>query len=590
MNKIVVITFLICFSTIQLQAQIKINNKTDIKIGGNKPSSSKSNAVVKTKSGEKLSKSAGYYYESYEKHLSNKKYEDAKMALKKVQQKSEEEVDLTAEYDEIRALSGEVEKINLSSEQEDIARIERGNDKTVENQRKALEEKYSEIRYNLAKVQKIFNRSSGIDLKEIKEGLAYFREKSLTLNKIQQMVDDPEEEKLITEVGTVNARIKVKNSLLPSFSAVLSNNSEDFNLEKISQGVDDSKTHAAKALQANQFAAENAQKVEEWADLMTQLFAFTNSPQSLNLYMSKTDKVLQDLKQSQNEIFGDYRSGEFHKAKGSGIYLVQKDGITPTTLSSKDVTEKIIIDGVSPVHIFVLTDRNIDGYGVNMHFDISDGKNGMNQNKYVFDANRAVPVRVSEKGQGYKKLVLVPSENWGDMNECYSKCQFYSCFIQETLAKELVPNTPQEFTFYAIGGQLRKTVTIEATEKGIEFLNSMKQKMEKFEIDAARMETAEGKDHDLEVKIKQKFRESNSNVNEIKRIVLTSEPWFIKKDAWGNIENKNCYAQLAYKDEDGNYYIQNVYCTQKYEGGKYQPLKVTNRFEPRRIRQENIMK
>ena len=583
MKKMILLVFAMTINVVKTDAQIKINNKTNIKIGGNK---SATKASVKTKSGDKLSGSAGELYENYEKYLSENNYLEAENTLKKLKQKTGDIADLTLEFDELNQLLKNESTVSKNNNNRPIEN-DNQDEKYLEKER--LDEKFSEIRYNLSQVLKVFNLSSGLGMDELKKGLDYFKENELLLKDIQAMVNDTAGEK----DGGSNARYEVKSDLLPTFEQIFAKESEDYNLNKLAEKIEDTKINAIKAIQDNQWAAENARAVNDWSSLLNQLTEFCGYPEVLAQFKNQTDKILSDLKAEQNEKHGEYRSGDFHRKNGSGIYCVQKDGVTAQSLTEVDVTENILIDGTKPVHFFILTDLGLSSYastGYYLKFDLVDDQLSMNQGKYVIDSDRILPIEEKELNLGHKKLVFIPSSDWNDLDETYSKSLFYECQIQERLADNLIAGEEKELTIYSASGQLQKTFKVTATQEGINFLKGMRPKMEKFEIDAARMEKPEAIDASLEQKIKTRFVASGEKQISIEKVVLTSDPWYIEKDVYGNILFRNCHGQVAYKTVSGKYFIQKVYCTQKYTGGAYGELNVTNRFAARQIRPENINK
>ena len=138
---------------------------------------------------------------------------------------------------------------------------------------------------------------------------------------------------------------------------------------------------------------------------------------------------------------------------------------------------------------------------------------------------------------------------------------------------------------------LKTTITIEATEGGIAFLKAMKDKMKAFAIDAARMRKAVTQNSKLEEKVKNGFkRNSNNQATEVKRVVITSKPWYIKKNALGVILYKEFYAQVAFKRKDGKFYIQRTRCVSNFENGSYTALKVYGSGPSEEILEKNINK
>ena len=463
---------------------------------------------------------------------------------------------------------------------------EMNRNKEIKNE---VNEKYSHIKMNLMNVMAFLAPSSADEFEDFKKSLIYFSDQNITLNDIRKMLNDPAEIEKIKDVGQIFNREKVEKELIPGLEGALNKDaSSDYSLSFIDEYLTKVSEWANTAKQGGQYANENAQKVAECYNTLLMFQAFCNDHVSISDYVKMAESLHGSVKSELSTKYEKYRAGDFHRNEGSGIYFVHKNGVTRQTIKSSDVTEKIIIDGKTPVHIFVLTDMNLGSYGSFLQLDIVDEGSGRHQNKYVFDDNKMIPLNEIDEKVGYKKLILVPSENWEDMDENFDVSQFYSCFIQEKLANSLTPGIQKKLTFYAANGQIKKTVSVEITPEGVAFLKGMKSKMEKFEIDAARMEKPAVNNRDLENKISSLFQNQNSNVQMMERIVITSVPWYVEKDEWGNITHRHCYAQVAFKGTDGHFYIQKIHCTQKFDNGSYQALKVNSRFDPRKIRESNI--
>jgi len=115
--------------------------------------------------------------------------------------------------------------------------------------------------------------------------------------------------------------------------------------------------------------------------------------------------------------------------------------------------------------------------------------------------------------------------------------------------------------------------------------------MEKYEIDASRMEKAEVSNPALEKSVASGFiANSKGVVKEVVKVVITSKPWYVKKNALGVTLYKDFYAHVAFKKADGNYYTQKVRCKKEFVGGSFGAMKVYGSGGSRRIRKENINK
>ena len=155
----------------------------------------------------------------------------------------------------------------------------------------------------------------------------------------------------------------------------------------------------------------------------------------------------------------------------------------------------------------------------------------------------------------------------------------------------MVPGIAQDFTIFSANSTLTKTISIEVTEDGIEFLKGLKTSMEKFAVDAVRMEKSEYTDVTMQDKISKGFiANSNGEAIAVEKVNITSKPWFIKKNALGVVEYRDFYASVAFKKKDGKYYVQEVRCVSKYANGAYQPMKVYGSGPSKEIRVENINK
>lgn len=613
-------TVLMCF-TLNTNAQINRNLRgkglKDVKINKDKSksesssssrSSSSNNDVVKTMAGKLLTGSAAYYYKSYSKYVSEaneyiaqKKWstalsrtESAGIAISKVQQKSDKELDLSLEEQEVEKLkliAGGNESEAKTSIKEDRAKRD-SEAKNKESIRKEINAKYDPMKYELRKVKRFLRASSSDGFTDFIKGLTYLNENNLTVSNTMQMVNNPDELAKTKDIGSASSRDEIRDDILPGVNNALEKNGVgDYSLKRLDSKLSDMGDYAHLAKLGGANSAENAKKVQTIYDGIVLFKKFVNDHEAMNSYFKKADYYHKSVKETLDKLYDKYRAGDFHRAKGSGIYLVQKDGITAQTLSESVVTDKIIIDGKKPVHIFVLTDKNLGSYSSFLQFDFVDGDKDPNQNKYVFDARKAVPLYGEEKNIGYKKLVFIPSSEWNDLQETYVKSMFYDCGTQSKLADVLMPGVPQEFTIYSADNSLKKKITIEATEEGLAFLKGMKAKMEKYEIDASRMEKAEVSNPALEKSVASGFiANSKGVVKEVVKVVITSKPWYVKKNALGVTLYKDFYAHVAFKKADGNYYTQKVRCKKEFVGGSFGAMKVYGSGGSRRIRKENINK
>ncbi len=337
-------------------------------------------------------------------------------------------------------------------------------------------------------------------------------------------------------------------------------------------------------------AMKYADKMKSYLQAMESFSTFCGSPVEMESSLKKARELYDSMRSAVEENVAEYRTGPFHTREGSGIYIVQEDGVTPETLTENKLTDKIILDGKRPVHVFVLTDYPIElysssGMGAYVQFALVNQGDGQFEDDYIGDASRALPV--TRTGQAYQKLTLVPSENWADLEAQYEVSAFYNCLLQMNLANSLIPGEEKSFTIYSANGQLQKDITIVATQDGIDFLKAMKVRMKEFEIDHARMEEPAVSDHTMENEISNQFKALNPNVTLVKTI-LTSKPWYLVRNHLGEIIYMDFYAQVAFKDSSGTYFTQKLYLRSNLEGSTYGPMIMSVRTDPREIRAENI--
>lgn len=319
--------------------------------------------------------------------------------------------------------------------------------------------------------------------------------------------------------------------------------------------------------------------------------AFCGFP-STSAIVEQSQALYEDTRNKRQQFLNAYSAGDFHQSAGSGIYLTQKDHISPEALSADDTTSNIVIDGNRPVHIFVLTDFPVELYsdsplGCFVQLALTDPDDGQYSSNYIVDGKAAAPVTTS--GKAYVKLTLVPSGNWEDFADQFDPSQFYDGNLQTRLAETLEVGKPRRFKIYSANGQLSKEITITATQAGIDFLKSYHEKLEKYIIDGTRLDPAAVSDSGMEAKINQQFLAKHPGVK-IARTVITLKPWYVTKNALGTPLYRDFYAQIAYSDGSGKYYMQKLYCKSNYNGSGYDAMKVSERTGPKEMRQENVFK
>ena len=467
-----------------------------------------------------------------------------------------------------------------------------GSEPTKNEIKQEVNDRYREIRRHLYKILPILEPSASDEFSGLKEGVTYFSQTGIKVSSINKMLNDPEELERIKDVGTIYNRNDVENILLPALEEALrKEEGSDYSLNYIADKLNKIVERAQHIETAGTQSSEIQNEINEFYAVITAFYNFTDQHVSVKPIYEQAKEIQTKINGDLKEKYSAYSAGDFHQKVGKGIFLSQTDGIDPASLNDSHLTDEIIIDGKKPVHLFVLLEMPLLKYGGYLWLDIVDGGHDKYQNKYVFDPKKMIPLDQAYEKNAYIKLVLVPSASWNDLDKTYVKSQFYKGSIHQALAQNLIPNEPKKLTIYADNGKVVKNITVTAPEEGIAFLKSIKEKMKVYEIDAARMEKAAVHDASLENKIKSLFLSSNSEDNiSIERVIISSKPWYVERDDWDRITHRHCYAQVAFKAADGLYYTQKIHCTQKYQSGNYQPLKINPRFETRQIRKENIHK
>ncbi len=474
------------------------------------------------------------------------------------------------------------------------SRHDRGRGDTEDNaMENEINERYNNLIDDLRRVKTFLTHSSSNDVTSFYKGLKFLEDNGVTLNSIQMMLSNQSEIDFIAGKGGFRSRAEIKKYIIPGILDALEGAGEtDYSLKAFESELDDIPTYVMYATEQSGSSAKGYQnRVVEFYNSVTLFNAFVGNNDALLTSVKKVEFHYSSMMETLNMRFDKYRAGEFHRSEGSGIYFVQKNGVTAKSLTASDVKTKIIIDGKTPVHIFVLSDLNLGEYSSFVQLDLVDGGKNPNQNKYVYDAGKMLPLDDDEKELGYKKMIFVPSPDFADVSEAYRKSMFYDCGTQKILAQSLVPGVPQDFTFYSCDNQLKATITIEATQEGIDFLKGMKPKMEKFAIDAMRMEKPDVSNPAMEKKISSGFiSNSNGQVKSVLKVVITSKPWFVKKNSLGVTLYRDFYAQVAFMKADGKCYIQKVRCKSDAVNGTFGAMKVYGSGNSYEAREENINK
>ncbi|MCB9231479.1 MAG: hypothetical protein H6581_07445 [Bacteroidia bacterium] len=461
-----------------------------------------------------------------------------------------------------------------------------------DNASKEINSKYEAFIGPLRYVKDFLKTSSGDRFGDFVNGLKDLESQGVTLKSIGEMVNNGEEEAKAQELGGMPARYEVKNKLYPGIQAALSktgdsNSNLDQMDEKLKQANEDAKN--AKIGDAN--ASAYAAKVQEYYEGMVLFSKFTNNDATADSYRQKAEALNNSVKSELNAKFAQYREGQYHKDHGASLAVVSKNGVTTSSISDGATTEKILIDGKTPTHIFVFFDLPAQTYAGRGAGDLTLVETGKDYTdiSYVLDKSATLVWKDNQKAA--IKFTLFPSADFSDFD--YVPSGIYQSGFYDRLAGSLPVGETRKFTLYALDGKLKKDVTVEMTSSGKEYLLSLQKKMDAYRAESMRMSKPGMSDPALEAEIGKLYQAKNPDAKQIVRVVIPAKQWFIEKNALDVPLNKNIGAEIAFKDANGNCFWKGIGVLRDYQGnGNYasQIRLSDNRWSPSPMNCANVNK